>query len=165
MVDELEREDRLRIYDWYSLTLGRKSTENHPAPSLKITDLSPEYSSWIKSDELGESKDTLRIMENGSVLARFNDERVFADFILTRVFPRSPVWKATIIASFVRGVHNESTYRVLEAGADGVVDFRLDETSDPPENLMRVRSLRSAPYDGRWHKLKTAENMEVTMES
>jgi KaiC/GvpD/RAD55 family RecA-like ATPase len=61
-------------------------------------------------------------------------------------------------------VHSESTYRALEAGADGVIDFRLDETSDPPRNLIRVRSMRSVPFDGRWHQLNDTENMEVALE-
>lgn len=38
--EELEKEDRLRIYDWYSVTLGGKSEKN-AVQSLKVQDLSP----------------------------------------------------------------------------------------------------------------------------
>ena len=45
-----------------------------------------------------------------------------------------------------------------------IIDFKLDETSDPAQNLMRIKTLRNVSFDGRWHKLKIAENFEVTLE-
>ena len=161
--EDLEKEDKLRIYDFYSATLGRKSDDKHAVHSLKVHELSPEYATWLKNDELGENVNTLRVIENGSTLARYNDEKILAEFILTRVFPRSPLWKATLIASVVHGLHTDWFYKALESSADGVIDFKLDETHDPPQNLIRIRSLRNARFDGRWHTLQVAENFEVTI--
>lgn len=37
-VDDLESKDRLRVYDWYTPTLGRKSKERYGIDSLKVAD-------------------------------------------------------------------------------------------------------------------------------
>ena len=42
--------------------------------------------------------------------------------------------------------------------------FKLDETTDPPRNLIRIRSMRNVGFDGRWHQLKVKEKFEVTLE-
>jgi len=161
--EDLEREDRLRIYDWYTATLGRKSGEKNAVPSLKIHELSPQYATWMKGDEPGEDVNTLRVIDNASSLTRYNDEKLFAEFTLTRSFPRSPVWKASLIFPVVRGLHSDWVYKTLESGADGIIDFKLDETTDPAQNLLRIRTLRNTGFDGRWHKLRIAENREVAI--
>jgi len=51
----------------------------------------------------------------------------------------------------------------LEAADDGVVDFKLDESTDPPTNMMRIKNIRNVSFDGRWHQLKISENFEVTL--
>ena len=164
-VPHLEREDRVRIYDWYWPTLGRKSTDKDPIPSLKVSDLSPVYSSWIKSGELGENAETLRVIDNASTLARFNDEKAYSEFVLTRVFPRAPVWKATLIFPLVRGLHTASFYNILEASADGVIDFKLEETErGVTRDTMRIRTMRNSAFTAGWHPLHMDENLEVTLE-
>jgi len=55
-------------------------------------------------------------------------------------------------------------YEQLEAAVDGIIDFKLDEASDPAQNLIRIRSLRKVGFDGRWHRLKLTENLELTIE-
>jgi KaiC/GvpD/RAD55 family RecA-like ATPase len=70
----------------------------------------------------------------------------------------------TSFSAFTRGLHGESVYRKLEAEADGVIDFKLDEAADPPRNLIRIRSLRDVGFDGRWHPLRINENLEVDVE-
>ncbi len=162
--EELEKEDRLRIYDWYSVTLGGKSEEKNAVQSLKVQDLSPQYGTWMKAGGLKEDAKTLRIIDNSSVLTRYNDEKMYVEFHLTRVFPRSPIWKATLISPIVRGLHSDWLYRSLESGADGIIDFRLDETQDPACNLIRIRNMRNVPFDGKWHRLKVAENLAVSLE-
>jgi KaiC/GvpD/RAD55 family RecA-like ATPase len=162
--EDLEREDKLRIYDWYSPTITRKSEGKNAITSLKVHELSPEYAKWLQSDELRENVNTLRMIENGSILARYNDEKLLLEFILTRVFPRSTLWKATLISTLVKGLHSDWFYGALEAAADGIIDFKLDETTDPAQSLIRVRNLRNVGFDGKWHKLKTSENREVTLE-
>lgn len=161
--EDLEREDKLRIYDWYSPTLGRKSVDKNAVTSLKVHELSPEYAKWMQSDDLGETVTTLRMIENGSILARYNDEKLLVEFVLTRVFPRSTLWKATLINPLVKGLHSDWFYGALEAAADGIIDFKLDQTTDPAQSLIRVRNLRNASFDGKWHKLKISENREVTL--
>jgi len=64
----------------------------------------------------------------------------------------------------VRGVHSDWAYRRLEDAYDGIIDFKLDELSDPPRNLMRIRSMRDVGFDGRWSQLKMAENLEISLE-
>ena len=49
------------------------------------------------------------------------------------------------------------------ASSEGIVDFKLDETTDPAQNLFRIRNLRNVEFDGRWHKLKVAKNFEVSL--
>jgi hypothetical protein len=92
-VDELERADKLRIYDWYTLTLGRKSRERYGIESLKVYDQSIIFR--LTEDDLSnpetEWPESLRIADNFSTLARFNDEKSWVEFMLTRVFPIGPV--------------------------------------------------------------------------
>jgi KaiC/GvpD/RAD55 family RecA-like ATPase len=162
--DSLEKEDRLRVYDWYTLTLGGKAADKDPVPSLKIQDLSPQYATWMKGGGLNEDATTLRVIDSDSTLARFNDERIWTEFLLTRVYPRGPLWKATRVSPVVRGLHSDWVYRTLESGADGIIDFKLDETQDPACNLVRIRNLRDVRFDGKWHRLKVDENLAVKLE-
>ncbi len=159
---ELERSDRLRIWDWYSATLGAKSKEKHAPPSLKIADLSIWFSREVM--QLPHEPDLLRINDNGSVTARFNDEKSWVEFMLTRGFPVSPLRKITTILPVAKGVHSEWAYKQLESAVDGIVDFKIEEAADERRNLIGIRMLRNVPFDPRWHQLKTNENFEVTLE-
>ena len=47
---------------------------------------------------------------------------------------------------------------------DGITDFKVEEGMKTPGNVIRMRSMRTVPYDSDWHKLKIAENFEVTLE-
>ena len=168
-VEELEKEDRLRIWDWYTATLGRKSKEKLSVDSLKTVDLSISFSREVMADHLVLGRqpygpEWLRIADNGSTLARFNDEKTWVEFRLTRDIPSASATKSTAIVAFIKGLHSSWAYEQLEAAVDGIIDFKLDETSDPAQNLMRIKTLRNVGFDGRWHKLKVAENLEVTLE-
>ena len=118
----------------------------------------------MKEDALGETSNTLRVIDNASSTARFNDEKLWVEFILTRQFPRGPIWKATLIDPIVRGLHSEWVYRSLEAGADGIIDFKLEESGEETQNLIRIRNMRNVGFDRKWHTLKTGENFEVRLE-
>lgn len=168
-VEELEKEDRLRIWDWYTATLGRKSKEKLSIDSLKAVDLSISFSREVMADHpaLGRQPygpEWLRIADNGSTLARFNDEKTWVEFRLTRDIPSASATKSTAIFAFIKCLHSSWAYEQLEAAVDGIIDFKLDETSDPAQNFMRIKTLRNMSFDGRWHKLKIAENLEVTLE-
>ncbi len=161
---DFESSGRFWFIDYYTHTLGRKSKEEEAMESLKAADLSIEFSTELRATELREYPDVLRIMDDFSTLTRFNDENSCVEFALARLIPSSSIWKTTSISGIIRGVHSDWVYKRLEAVADAIIDFKLDEISDPPRNLMRIRSMRNVGFDGRWHVLRVAENFEVTLE-
>jgi KaiC/GvpD/RAD55 family RecA-like ATPase len=160
-LDALEMDERLVIFDGYAITLGRKSNEKYASQSLKAADLSITYSREVM--KVGPVPELLTIIDNVSTLARFNDERVWVEFLLTRGIPSASLTKSTTIAGIITGVHSDSAYRQLEAAADGVIDLKLDAESDPPRNLIRVRSMRNVRFDGRWREIKSGENLDITL--
>jgi KaiC/GvpD/RAD55 family RecA-like ATPase len=159
---DLESADKLRIWDFYSATLGQKSNEKYPQNSLKIADLSIQFSRQTMCEQ--QQPEWLRVVDNEpSTLARFNDEKAVVEFLLTRHFPSHGLRKTTAVFGLLRGVHSPSMYDQLEAACEGIIDFRLDETSDPAQDLWRIRSMRNVEFDGRWHKLRVTRNFEVTL--
>ena len=166
-VEEFEAGGKLEIWDWYTATLGQKSKEKFVgASTLKAADLSID----IGRDELkpamaGETyADYLRIWDNCSVMARFNDDKAWVEFLVTRVFPSAFHSKSTLIVGVIRKIHSEWVYRQLEDAADGVIDFKIDEIGEETRDVLRIRSMRSVPFDRKWHRLKIGENLEVSLE-
>ena len=161
-IEELEQKERFWITDLYAPSLGRKSKEKFAPDSLKAADLSL----WIAREAMADSPapEFLVISDNGSVLDRFNEERNWVEMYLTRPIPMGKPRQLTQLMGVMSGVHSSWAYKQLEAAVDGIVDFKLDEGSDPVQNLIRLRSLRRVGFDGRWHRLKVSENMEVTIE-
>lgn len=161
-VEGLEKSEDLGILDCYSVTLGQKSKEKSAWNSLKTADLSIAF----LQDEMRaeQAPKHLVIADDESTIARFNDEKAWVELELTRIIPAMRLRKITSIASAMTGIHSDWVYKRLEGGNDGVIDFKLDETSDPPQNLMRLRTMRNVHFDARWRRLKTAENFEVTLE-
>ena len=161
-VDELEQKDRLWITDLYAPSIGRKSTEKFSPQSLKVADMSL----WIAKEVMADSPapEFIVISDNGSVLDRFNDEKNWVELYLTRPIPMAKPRQLTQLMGFIRGVHTNWAYKQLEAAVDGVIDFKLDDASDPVQNLIRLRSFRRVAHDGRWHKLGLTKNFEVTIE-
>ncbi len=165
-VNELERADRLGFTDGYSATLGHKSKEESSYDSLKIVELSIEFSRGIMRAPPRPEK--LIVVDNESTYARFNDEKAFVEFLLTRHFPSHGLRKSTGIIGILRGVHSGWVYEQLEAAVEGIIDFKLEEVADKvgeqAATIMRIRSMRDIPFDARWHRLKVGENFEVTLE-
>ncbi len=168
-VEELERNGRLTILDWYTATLGQKSKEKYAFDSLKVADLSIRFSKAGKGDaDAGipspVSPDVLRVQDDCSFLARFNDEKSMVEFLLTRFIPGA--WKGSgiFIGGAIRGIHSDWVYKQLEAACDGIIDFKLEETGEEPKNLIRIRSMRNVGFDARWHQLRVRENFEVVLE-
>jgi KaiC/GvpD/RAD55 family RecA-like ATPase len=157
-----EKEDKLRIWDFYTASLGKKSSEKYAYDSLKAMDLSLR----VAKEDMQEAPqpEWLRVVENSSTWYRFNDEKAMMEVEMTRFIPSFRLRKSTAIRAMLKSVHSNWVYEQLESAHDGIIDFKLDETSDPPENLMRIRSLRNVHFDGRWHVLKVAENFEITIE-
>jgi KaiC/GvpD/RAD55 family RecA-like ATPase len=174
-VKKLESEEKLRVFDWYTATLGRKSSEKYAFYSLKAADLSLLFSKYLMADKTtvtptdvqllpSPSPDWLRILDDLSSLARFNEEKSWVEFVRTRLIPIGSLWQSTGIAGIIKGVHSDWVYKSLEAASDGVVDVKLDETSDETRSMMRVRSMRNTGFDSRWHPLRVNDKLEVTLE-
>jgi KaiC/GvpD/RAD55 family RecA-like ATPase len=159
---QLEMEEKLIINDWYTTTLGEKSKEKHSIPSLKVSDLSLMFS---QGDLRGPpSQGWLNISDNTSTVARFNDEKSWVEYVLTRPIRMGRIRGHTMIRGLMDGVHSGWVYKQLESAHDGIIDFKFDETRDPPRNQMRIRTMRNVPFDGSWHQLRIDENFQVTLE-
>ena len=159
--EQLESEDSLQITDIYTATLGQKSKEKFASLSLKVADLSIFFSRNVMRRP--PEPDALVLVDNGSTLARFNDEKSWVEFILTRIIPSSKVVHAAITGN-IKGIHSTWVYEQLEAAADGIIDFKIEEEGKTTRDLMRIRTLRNVGYDREWHELKIGENFEVTLE-
>ena len=77
--------------------------------------------------------------------------------------PRALAFQSTRIIGLVRGLHSDWAFKQLELAAEGVIDFKLDESADPATNLIRIRSMRDVNFDGRWRQLRIGKNFEVTL--
>jgi KaiC/GvpD/RAD55 family RecA-like ATPase len=165
-LQDLERNGKLEIWDWYTATLGQKSKERFQQPSLKVADLSLRFSQGFKEFESeGPIPNYLRILDNCSVLDRFNDnEKNWVEFLITRIIPVTAYLKSTLIVGIMRGIHSDRVYRMLEGAVDGVVDFKLDESREETKNIMRLRRMRNVGFDSRWHELQVGKNSQVSME-
>jgi len=164
-VETLERESKLELNDWYTATLGKKSNERLAETSLKVADLSIDF---LKPEFLENPSRLaeLGIRDNASTLARFNDEKAWVEFEVTRAIQVAVagLHKSVWIRGVVKGVHSEWVYKRLEDAYDGIIDFKIDEERGEVRNLMRIRSMRGVGFDSRWHRLKIGDNLEVTLE-
>lgn len=165
-VDGSEKEDRLRIWDWYTIQLGRKSQEKYAMPSLKVAELSIDYSRTVIPRITGtRSSGALRVMDDALVLLRYNDEKSYIDFWRTRLLPTTgPNSNSTAVVSAPKGVYPEYIYKTFEVTADGIIDVKLEEEGKTTRDLIRIRSMRNVHFDREWHELKIGENFEVTLE-
>lgn len=162
-VEELEESGKLEIWDCYTCQLGRKSAEKLALESLKVADLSIW---WSKMQVSGRPPDPsmLRIFDDLTILDRFNDEKSWVELVLTRLVPVSFLRKETGIRGVMRGVGDERVYSRLEGAFDAIVDFKVEEAGKETRNVMRIRSMRTVPYDSDWHKLKIAPNFEIAFD-
>ncbi len=128
---------------------------------MKVADLALSiwFSRYAKTASL--DPDWLRITDNMSVMARFNDEKPVVEFILARIVP---VPSRAKMISIIRDLHSAWLYKQLEAAVDGIIDFKLEEEGREAQNFMRIRTMRKVNFDSRWHRLRIADNFEVTLE-
>jgi len=159
--EDFEKERKLSIFDFYTQTLGQKSKEKR-APSLKVSDLSIDFSQQYFRG--GTDPEMLRMWDNASTMARFNDERSWIEFELTRRFPLATIQKSTLILPIIKGVHSDWAYKQLETAADGIIEFILDETGDETRNLIRISSLRQTHFDSKWHEVKFNQSHEAKID-
>ncbi len=159
---ELESSGKFELWDWYTCMLGRKSQEKLAIDSLKVADLSIWWSKHRMSGT--PTPDVLRIIDDLSCLARYNDEKTWVDFMVTRIVPSAAMLKSTRIVGVIMGIHGDWTYKTLEAAHDGIIDLKLEEAGEETRVLMRIRSLRNVSFDRRWHRLSFDENFNVSIE-
>lgn len=162
-VQRLEESDILQIWDGYSATLGLQSHEKYRIESLNVADLRI----WVSKEFMRRppSPDLMYITENSSVIARFNDEKNWVEYQLTRVFPSVSMTKTMSIRGISVGVHSDSAYKQLEAAVDGVIDLKVEELEGEIHNFARIRKMLNAKFDSRWHKLKVSDSFEITLEN
>ena len=161
-VAQLEGQDFLRIVDWHTATLGQKSAEKFGRDSLKVHDASISFAKmWMHGPP---EPDRLLIADNTSVFARFNEERTWVEYHLTRTIPVFKTRQVMAIRAVIRDLHSNWVYKQLESASDGVIDLRLEEVDQEPRDVMRIRVMKNVGFDRRWHQLKVNENFEVTLE-
>jgi len=162
-----EESESLHLYDWYSATLGQKSVERLNEDSLKVADLSVVFLKESKGfmEPIRESSTGMMIVDDISTLDRFNEEKAWVEFVLTRLIAREPFRPSRQIAviGLVKGLHSERVYKRLEAAFDGIIDLRLDESGEETRNLMRIKTLRNVGFDSRWHPLSLDNKFEVIL--
>ena len=88
VAEQLEKDEKLAILSAYSATLGKKSLETYNEESLKVQDLSILFSQVVM--KLQHEPESLRIIDNGSVLARYNDEKSFVDLLFHELYQSLP---------------------------------------------------------------------------
>ena len=161
-VQALENADKLRIIDWYTATLGQKSREKFALDTLKAAELSIYMSREMREPPL---IDRLNVIDDLSVLDRFNDEKSWIEFELARAIPAMKLRNITAITGITVGVHSEWAYRRLESAADCIVDFKLDDAAEEEgaRNLIRIRSIKNMSFDGRWHPLKMNDDGGISL--
>lgn len=159
---ELEVEEKLRIWDWYTATLGEKSKEKYARESLRVSDLSLLFSPREASRRAPEPG-WLNISDNTSTVARFNDERNWVEYVLTRPIRMGSTLGHTMLRGVVEGVHSGWVYKQLESAHDGIIDFKLEGEGAKLNDVMRIRSMRNVHFDREWHRLKLGENFEVSI--
>lgn len=183
-VSHAEENGLLAIEDWYSASLsgGRVDSSSKGTRifestatglrvlSLKVADLSVE---WLKSSKAGPQKvydivdfwppASLIIVESFSTILRFNEERAFVEWIESRVNPAERKRKSITIQGFVRGIHTDQLYKLMENASDGVIDIKVVERDEETKNLLRIRGLKGQPHDTRWHEIAIKQNGEATL--
>jgi len=172
-------EGRFALDDYYSATLtGGRLGGGGPAierieggtraRSLKVADLSVQFLKDMKQDlESGGFESwppgAFTVVESDSQFLRFNEEKPYLEWAISRVNPNIRRTKRIFFEGFVRGIHTESFYKRLESDADGVIDLRVMERDEEAKSLLRIRSLKGQPHDARWHEIQIKRNGEATL--
>ncbi len=162
--EDLEKNEKLQICDWYTCQLGQKSKEKIAVESLKTADLRILFSRTLHPYMRLPRAGVLQISDNTSAVARFNDEKAWVEYVLTRVVPFATLNRSISIRGLMKGVHSDWGYKQLEGAHDGIVDFTVEEVGGEWRNLMAIRNMRDVGYDSRSHPLKMDDNLHVTLE-
>ncbi len=159
-IDALEEEGKFHLYDGYSATLGVKSKEKLSFESLKVADMSLYFLKMTKDEN--PIKNDIGFSDNGTVVARYNDEKTFLDWYATRVIPRVRLHDRISFTAFVSGVHSASFYKSIEDICDGVIDVKFDDSKGTPLTKLRVRAFKLGQFNGSWRRVKF-EGLHATL--
>jgi len=139
------------------------------ARSLKVCDLSVELLKDMKqgpkSGIMWENWPpcALSLSDSMSQMLRFNEEKPFLEWVISRNNPGMRRTKRVTFLGFVRSIHSESFYKRLESDVDGVIELRVTERDQEWKNLLCIRSLKGQRHDARWHEIEIKPNGEATL--
>jgi len=178
-VDAAERTGLLRIDDQYTSTLKLDKGNPDFVPvddkyyrigSPKIADWSIDQLKSLKGapSELSkwrEQSGALAMIDSFSPYLRFNEEKVFLEWMETRNLPLHRKLGRLPITAFSHGLHSEHFYKSLEGMFDGLIEVRVVEQDNEIKNTLRIRNLKGQPHDSRWHEIQIKSNGEATLVS
>lgn len=169
-VEKFEREGSFRVMDSYTPTTpltGPMEGRREPLLSGKTPDI-PQWIGAIqekmKTGFEEEERRWLHIDDNETVLLQFSDEESIMDGWRTTFVPMAKSRELLILHSLATGIASESFYRKTEAMADVVIDVTTREAGGRLENYIRLRALRGAKFDSRWHRVELLSSGEVALE-
>jgi len=177
-VDATEKGGLLRIDDSYTSTM--KLDRDNPGivavddkyyrhGSLKIADWSIDQLKSIKGAPQSLSKwghdqsGAIAIGDTLTPFLRFNEEKVFLEWMETRDLPLQRKFGRLSIFAFSRGVHSEPFYRSLECMFDGLIEVRVVEHDNEVKNMLRIRNLKGQPHDSHWHEIRVSSTGEASL--
>jgi KaiC/GvpD/RAD55 family RecA-like ATPase len=141
---------RLTISDIYTWQTGRKSEEADTADSLSLAKASIDFgTAWLKGSM---PRYDFAVTDSFSPFLRYNDERVFTQW-LDKIVTHIREMKGVRLWSFIKRVHTDALYAVLESLADGIIELDYRETSDGMEHVLRIKSMKGIPHPTNWRKL------------
>ena len=141
--------NRFTISDVYTWQTGRKSDEADTADSLSLAKASIDFGTkWVKSM----SNYDLAVTDNFSPFLRYNDERVFTQW-LDKIVPHVHEMKGVRIWSFNKRIHSDALYAILESLADGIIELDYRESEGGLEHVLRVKSMKGMPHPSDWRRL------------
>jgi KaiC/GvpD/RAD55 family RecA-like ATPase len=158
---QLETTGKFSIIDFYTATLGQKSKEKQAVDSLRVADMSIYVAKNIMQGPA--DPDLLRLTDDHSVLSRFNDEKMWVEYLLTRSVPSVSMSNQIGVRAVMKNVHSDWVYKKLEGAHDGTLEFNLEEVGNASKDMMRIKTMRNAIFDREWHELKISDNFEVTL--
>ena len=158
---EFETNGKFTIIDFYTATLGQKSKEKQAVDSLKVADMSIYVAKNVMQGQ--QEPDVLRLTDDHSVLSRFNDEKMWVEFLLTRSVPSVTMTSQIGVRAVMKNVHSDWVYKKLEGAHDGTLEFKLEEVGNTSKDLLRIKTMRNAAFNREWHELKIRENFEVAV--
>ncbi len=171
-VEQLEAKAVLRVLDSYTVQTGLSSAEasegsgalRYYSQSLKLSDWSIADIQRIKSGVPEEDKRRLHIDDNTGILLQYNDEKTFIDNWRTRSRPHTKVQEIVLFNSLMKGAASEGFTKQFESLSDGIIDIGNRERKGQIEHIVRVRAMRSRPYNSRWRRIRLLPNGEVALQ-